>query len=96
MEKRAPELVDVEEWFKQDSLHRLPLFALAFGVHSVVGDGRSFQMSGQELLIEMARLERERVRSFAREHDTNEKWLERILALSIFTSSGLGQNSITD
>lgn len=90
-----PALESLSDWFHRDELHCLPLFALAYGVHSVVGKSHNFELDGQDLLIEMARLEIDRVRSFARLHDNNEKWLERTLALSIFTRSGLGQDSVS-
>lgn len=94
IKQETPSLEGLNDWLQQDSSHRLPLFTLAVGIHAVLSDDRSFELSGQDLLLDIARIERERIRSFAKAHDKNEKWLERILALTIFSHDGFGQDVV--
>ena len=67
---------------------------LAASIHAVLEPKKAFTLSGKKVLLELAKIERRRVRSYSERDLGNKIALEKLLALSLFTSTGLSKDTI--
>ncbi|MEO1405876.1 MAG: tetratricopeptide repeat protein [Pseudomonadota bacterium] len=97
MKNDLPPLEGAEAWVNQHYTHRLPLFAIAAGIHAALEPARAFQLGGSELMRELAERELRRVRAAWSKLDRGgERALERLLALGLFTGNGLDESQIRE
>lgn len=94
--KAAANLEDLQAWLEQDGSHRIPLIVTAACVHAILAPQRAFGISGHHVLIELAKIERRRVRGYSQRDFKEETTLEKILALSTLTPEGFDKKAVYD
>ncbi|CUI01875.1 ATP-binding protein [Leisingera aquaemixtae] len=93
---KTPEITNREYWLVQNASHRLPLMILAASVHAVLDQKNAFSLKGKDVLLALAKIERSRVRSYSSRNFQDEKVLEKLLSLALFTDNGLNDRTIFD
>ena len=88
-ESRVPPLDAAPAWLEADPARRLPLSAMAAGVHAVLAGRGDFALGAPELMRELAWREHARVRRVSKATGLGERGLERLLALALTTPGGL-------
>ncbi|MEJ8472857.1 tetratricopeptide repeat protein [Roseibium algae] len=82
------------DWLNYDPVHRLPLNVVAASVHAVLFPDRAFSLNDKEVLSALADFELRRVRSYSERDLGRQNALEKLLALSLLTPTGLGKDTI--
>ena len=85
----APPLEGAEVWLARAPVNRLPLMAMAAGIHAVLTRRGDFALGAPELMREVARRERARVRSVSLARGLGEFGLERLLGAALLNVEGL-------
>ena len=80
---------DASSWIKSDQQHRLPLFVLAASIHSVHFPKKAFGLGAREILLDLARVELRRVKSYSLRDLNDDGVLQELLGLALFTNNGL-------
>ncbi len=94
LKKSPPKLEGIAEWREQRPSHSLPLMLVAAAVHAVLDPSNAFALSGKDLLLELARIELRRVRSYSKRDLGASSALEKLLALAVLTPDGLTKDSV--
>ena len=90
----VPPLDAARGWLAGDPNRRLPLFAMAAGVHAVLTGRGDFALGAPELVVELAKRELDRVRPISQRAGLGERGLERLLALALLAPAGLDPPAI--
>lgn len=91
--RQASNVAGARAWL-QDPSHRLPLNVVAVSIHAVLDPDNAFKLDNAAVLDGLVNWEMRRVRYYSKREIGDEHCLEKLLALSLFTSSGLTKNSI--
>lgn len=89
----VPHLGGAEAWLANSPTNSLPLFAAAAAIHAVLEPDAAFDLSQRQLLRDLARRERVRVRGISAALGLSAGGLEYLLALAVL-GDGLGENAI--
>ena len=90
-----PDLSDAAGWLSQSDMHRLPLFAGAAAMHAVLEPNQAFGIDAPELLRDLAKRERRRVRKASEACGLGKVGLERLLALGVL-GDGLSESAVRE
>lgn len=84
----------VGRWLDTHETHRLPLNIIAASIHAVLDPARAFNLGGADVLAALAEWELRRVRYYSDRDLGDQNSLEKLLALSVFTQSGLTKGTV--
>jgi hypothetical protein len=93
MSRPIPDLKGAEKWLNTSALHRLPLFATAAAIHAVLAPTEAFGIDGSELIHDLVRRERRRVRETSLSLGLGESGLATLLAFAVL-ADGLSGSTI--
>jgi tetratricopeptide (TPR) repeat protein len=91
----VPSLEGAEGWLARSPVNRLPLMAMAAGVQAALTGRVDFSVGAPELMCEIARRERVRVRSVSLARGLGEFGLERLLGAAVLKPEGLDAARVT-
>ena len=95
MGRATPDLGGARTWLAASPLNRLPLYATAAAIHTVLSPCEAFGLSGGELLRKLAARELDRVRPASESLGLGRKGLETLLALGVL-ADGLSEKAVTE
>lgn len=85
---------NAREWLLKEDANRTPIIALAAAIHAVLFPSDGFRLKARDVLIALAKIERQRLRSYSKRDFSDPVLLEKFVAASLLTDNGFGRQNI--